>query len=154
MKSPPTRAAVQRSSAPFATSDFYAVRKDTSAFVNQLLVWLLVTICLGGSAGLVTVWMRHQISATAKANRDLAAQLARYDRLFGEARTQVETEQASDKLRHLNTTLGLGLVPMNQIPVVHVTDNVVERLARRANAGVLADGPAPVAGLRVTLPGL
>lgn len=129
------------------------MRKDTSAFVNQLLVWLLVTIGLGGSAGLVTVWMRHQISATAKGNRDLAAQIARYDRLVDETRTQIETEQASDKLRHLNTALGLGLVPMNQIPVVHVTDNVVERLARRANAGVLADGPTPAAALRVTLPG-
>ena len=128
------------------------MRKDTSAFVNQLLVWLLVTIGLGGSAGLVTVWMRHQISATAKANRDLAAQLARYDRLIDETRTQIETEQASDKLRHLNTALGLGLVPMNQIPVVHVTDNVVERLARRANAGVLSDGPA-AAPVRVSLPG-
>jgi hypothetical protein len=36
---------------------------------------------------------------------------------------------------------------------VHVTENVVERLARRANAGVLADGPAPTAALRVSLPG-
>ncbi len=129
------------------------MRKDTSAFVNQLLVWLLVTIGLGGSAGLVTVWMRQQISVTAKANRDLAAQIARYDRLIDETRTQIETEQASDKLRHLNAALGLGLVPMNQIPVVHVTDNVVERLARRANAGVLADGAAPAAALRVSLPG-
>jgi hypothetical protein len=123
------------------------VRKDTSAFVNQLLVWFIVTIGLGGSVGLATVWMRQQISATAKANRDLAAQIARYDRLIDETRTQIETEQASDKLRHL------GLVPMNQIPVVHVTENVVERLARRANAGVLADGPAPTAALRVSLPG-
>ena len=129
------------------------MRKDTSAFVNQLLVWFIVTIGLGGSAGLVTVWMRQQISATAKANRDLAAQIARYDRLIDETRTQIETEQASDKLRHLNTALGLGLVPMNQIPVVHVTDNVVERLARRANAGVLADGAAPGVALRVSLPG-
>ena len=129
------------------------MKKDTSAFVNQLLVWLLVTIGLGGSAGLVTVWMRQQISVTAKANRDLAAQIARYDRLIDETRTQIETEQASDKLRHLNAALGLGLVPMNQIPVVHVTDNVVERLARRANAGVLADGAAPAAALRVSLPG-
>ena len=129
------------------------MRKDTSAFVNQLLVWLLVTIALGGSAGLVTVWMRHQVSATAKANRDLAVQIARYDRLVDETRTQIETEQASDKLRHLNTALGLGLVPMNQIPVVHVTDNVVERLARRANAGVLSDGPGASSPLRVSLPG-
>ncbi len=129
------------------------MRKNSSAFVNQLVVWVLVTIGLGGSAGLVTVWMRQQISATAKANRDLAAQIARYDRLIDETRTQIETEQASDKLRHLNSALGLGLVPMNQIPVVHVTDNVVERLARRANAGVLADGASPGVALRVSLPG-
>ncbi len=115
------------------------MKTDHSAFVNQLLVCLLVTICFGGSLGLSTVWMRHQISVTAKANRDLAAQLARLDRLLDEQRTISETEQAPDKLRGLNAALQLGLVPMSEIPVLHVSENVVERMARRANRNLFTD---------------
>lgn len=123
------------------------MKKDSSAFANQLLVGLIVTICCGGSIGLGTVWMRHQISVTARENRDLAAQIARLDRLSDEKKTIIETAQAPDKLRALNTGLGLGLVPMTQIPVEHVTENVVERMARRAHADLFTDTaarPAPV----------
>lgn len=130
------------------------MRKDASAFIHQLLVGLLVSIAVGGSAGLATVWMRHRISETAKANRDLAAQVARFDRLIDETLTQIETEQAADKLRHLNATLRLGLVPMNEIPVVHVTENVVERLARRANQGLLPEAAGTPAPRAIALPGL
>ncbi|MBI5688506.1 MAG: hypothetical protein HZC55_00305 [Verrucomicrobia bacterium] len=123
------------------------MKKDSSAFANQLLVGLIVAICFGGSIGLGTVWMRHQISVTAKDNRDLAAQIARLERLIDEKKTIIETEQAPDKLRTLNVTLGLGLVPMTQIPVEHVTENVVERMARLAHRDLFTDAaarPAPV----------
>lgn len=124
------------------------MKKDHSAFVNQLLVCLLVAICTGGTIGLGTVWMRHQISVTARANRDLAAQIARLERLIDETRTRVETEQAPDRLRHLNTAHRLGLVPMSEIPVLHVTENVVERMARRAGRELFPDAvpaAAPIA---------
>ena len=123
------------------------MKKDTSAFANQLLVGLIVAICCGGSIGLGTVWMRHQISVTAKENRDLAAQIARLERLIDEKKTIIETEQAPDKLRALNAGLGLGLVPMTQIPVEHVSENVVERMARLAHRDLFTDAaarPAPV----------
>jgi hypothetical protein len=120
------------------------MKKDHSAFVNQLLACLLVAICTGGTIGLGTVWMRHQISVTARANRDLAAQIARLERLIDETRTRVETEQAPDRLRHLNTAHRLGLVPMSEIPVLHVTENVVERMARRAGRELFPDA-APAA---------
>ncbi len=110
--------------------------------MNQLLACLLVTICVGGSIGLGTVWMRHQISVTAKANRDLTAAIARVERLIDEKKTILETEQAPDKLRGLNLALRLGLVPMNQIPVEHVTENVVERMARRSNRSPFPDAVA------------
>lgn len=117
------------------------MKKDPSAFVNQLVSCLLVAICTGGTIGLGTVWMRHQISVTARAHRDLAAQLARLERLIDETRTRVETEQAPDRLRHLNGAHRLGLVPMNEIPVLHVTENVVERMARRAGRELFPDAP-------------
>ncbi len=118
------------------------MKTDSAAFVNQLLACLLVTICVGGSIGLGTVWMRHQISVTAKANRDLTAAIARVERLIDEKKTILETEQAPDKLRGLNLALRLGLVPMNQIPVEHVTENVVERMARRSNRSPFPDAVA------------
>lgn len=118
------------------------MKKDHSAFVNQLVVCLLVTICIGGSIGFGSVWMRHQISVTARLNRDLAAQIARFDRLNDETRTLIETEQAPDRLRHLNSAHRLGLVPMSEIPVLHVSENVVERMARRANQDLFLEGAA------------
>jgi len=118
------------------------MKTDSSALVNQLLAGLLVTICVGGSIGLGTVWMRHQISVTAKANRDLTVAIARLERLIDEKKTVLETEQAPDKLRALNAALRLGLVPMSEIPVEHVTENVVERMARRTNRGHLSDAAA------------
>lgn len=123
------------------------MKKDHSAFVNQLLGCLLVTIGTGGSIGLGTVWMRHQISVTAKLNRDLAAELARVERLIDEQKTTIETEQAPDRLRQLNTAMRLGLVPMSEIPVLHVTESPVDRLARRANRDLFTDAagrPAPI----------
>lgn len=123
------------------------MKNDSAAFVNQLLICLLVTISFAGSIGLGTVWMRHQISVTAKRNRDLAAEVARLERLIDERKTILETEQAPDKLRGLNAALRLGLVPMNEIPVLHVTENVVERMARRANRDLFTDAgarPAPI----------
>ena len=123
------------------------MKNDASAFVNQLLVCLLVTIGVGGSIGVGTVWMRHQISATARVNRELAAELARLERLIDEKKTIIETEQAPGKLRGLNVAMQLGLVPMNEITVLHVTENVVERLARRTNRDLFTDAagrPAPI----------
>ena len=119
----------------------------SAAFVNQLLACLLVTICVGGSIGLATVWMRHQISVTAKANRDLTAAIARLERLIDEKKTILGDEQAAEKLRGLNAARQLGLVPMSEIPVEHVTENVVERMARRSNRGLFTDAaavPAPL----------
>ena len=123
------------------------MKHDSSAFVNQLLGCLLVSISVAGSIGVGTVWMRHQISATARWNRDLAAEIARLERLIDEQKTIIETEQAPDKLRGLNAALQLGLVPMNEIPVLHVTENIVERMARRANRDLFTDAvvrPAPI----------
>ena len=57
----------------------------------------------------------------------------------------VETEQAPGKLRGLNASLRLGLVPMSDLPVLQVTDNVIERMARRAASGPLIETAAPPA---------
>lgn len=120
------------------------MKNNSSAFVNQLVMCLLVTFAVGGSTGLGTVWMRHQISTTANANRALAAELSRVERLIDEKKTIVETEQAPDKLRGLNASMQLGLVPMNEVHVEHVTENTTDRLAERAARSLRdTDRPAP-----------
>jgi hypothetical protein len=107
------------------------MKTNSRAFVNHVLLGLLVTIGFGGSVGLGTVWMRHQISTTANANRLLAAEYTRIERLIDEKKTIIETEQSPDKLRTLNAAMNLGLVDMTQIQVVHVTENTTDRIAAR-----------------------
>lgn len=120
------------------------MKNNSHAFVNQLFVCLLVTICCGGSIGLGTVWMRHQISVTANANRALAARLADFERHIAETKTLVERAQRPDELRRLNAEFRLGLVPVGEAQVMHVTEDPVRRLAARANRGLFGDAPAPV----------
>lgn len=115
------------------------------AFVNQLLVYLLVTICFGGSIGLGTVWMRHQISVTANHNRVIETTIAAIERRLAETTTAVESEQTSDVLRRRNTEWHLGLAPASEMQVVSVTVDPGQHLSDRRNHELLTkDGPLPV----------
>lgn len=109
------------------------MKKNSQAFVNQLLVCLLVTMTFGGTIGLGTVWMRHQISVTAKANRVLLAEINDVNRRSDALEAEIRGEQRPELLRELNLHFQLGLVPMNEVPVVHVTENVTQRMVERAN---------------------
>lgn len=109
------------------------MKRNSQAFVNQLLICLLVTMTFGGTIGLGTVWVRHQNSTTAKANRALAARIAEIDRRNDELSTMIQSEQRPELLRRRNVEMRLGLVPMNEVEVVHVAENVTDRLVERAN---------------------
>ncbi len=112
---------------------------DTHAFVNQFLVWLLVAFTGTGSLGLGLVWMRHQISATANANRKLETRIADVQRHIDETTTKIEGEQSSDVLRRRNAEWHLGLAPRAETQLVHVTEDPVLRLAQRANRDLFTD---------------
>ena len=116
------------------------------AFVNQFLVWLLVTIGFSGSIGLGTVWMRHEISVTANANRLIEARIADVQRHIDETLTAIEGEKGSDVLRQRNTQWHLGLVSAPETHLVHVTEDPLLRLARRHNLDLFNDR-APVVTL-------
>ncbi|MEY4938743.1 MAG: hypothetical protein RIQ93_478 [Verrucomicrobiota bacterium] len=109
------------------------IKSDTHAFVNQVLVCLLVTIGFGGSIGLGTVWMRHQISITANSKRLLSAELAALKRLTEETNALVEVEQRPEVLRQRNADWRLGMAPVSEGQVAHVTEDLVRRLRARAN---------------------
>jgi G3E family GTPase len=120
------------------------VKKNSRAFVNQLLVCLLVSFAFGGSTGMAVVWMRHQISVTANHNRELAAQIAAVDRLIKEKTTTVESELRADLLRQLNQDMRIGLVPMNEVHVEHMIDDPLQKLMERVYRDFSTDVPVQV----------
>ena len=120
------------------------MKKNSHAFVNQLLACLLVTICFGGSVGVGLVWMRHQISITANTNRVLATRLREVERHIMESKTRVESAQSPDALRHLNADFRLGLVPKSDGQVLHVEGDPVQRLMTRVNRELFTDTGPPV----------
>jgi hypothetical protein len=109
------------------------MKKNSQAFVNQLLVCLLVTMTFGGTLGLGMVWVRHQISVTAKANRALLAAISEVNRRSDDIEAHIRSEQRPELLRQLNLEFQLGLVPMNEVPDVLITENVTQRMVERAN---------------------
>ena len=124
---------------------------DTSAFANQLLVCLLVTLCFGGSIGLGTVWMRHQISITANHNRELLERIASLDRRIAETTTAIEGEEGSEVLRRRNADWKLGLAPASDLQVVRVTEDDMNRHATMRNRDFFKDTAAPAVTFTVAL---
>jgi hypothetical protein len=113
-------------------------KKDTHAFVNQLLVYTLVMICFSGSIGLGTVWLRHQISLTANNTKLLEQRITETERHLSELNTQVTAEQSIDVLARRNAEWNLGLVLPKEPQVVRVAESAERRLALRNNAEVFA----------------
>jgi hypothetical protein len=109
------------------------------AFVNQLLVYTLVMICLSGSAGLGTVWMRHQISVTANATKRTELALADVERRISEATARLASEQSPDMLDRKNEAMALGLVPARDIQIVRIEESAEERLAAKRNIDLFAE---------------
>ena len=106
---------------------------SSPGFINQLLVYTLVMICFSGSIGLGTVWMRHQISLTANATKQLDARIAAVERHLTEATAASESERDANVLLRRNTEWKLGLVAPHQGQIVHVTEDPVMRLAAKRN---------------------
>jgi len=117
---------------------------NNHAFVNQLLVCLLVTFCFGGSIGLGTVWLRHQISVTANANRVLKAKIDEVERHISEVSALVEGELVPDVLKRRNEQWRLGLAELSDTQVVHVTEDTGLRLRTRQQRELFGDRPEPL----------
>jgi hypothetical protein len=126
------------------------MKKNSQAFINQLLVCLLVTFCFSGSIGLGTVWMRHQISLIANANKSLEASIAKVERRLDEIALDIETEQSPDVLRRRNVEFGLGMVQPEEANIVRITDDPERRLAAKASP-LLEDRDLALPKLKLTL---
>ena len=120
------------------------------AFVNQLMVCLIVTFSLGGTIGLGTVLLRHQISLAVKRNHQLAADLALVERRIFEISTLIESGQVPATLRKLNTDLALGLAQLSETQLVRVGIDPGLRLATRQSRELFNDVAVPTT-FRVSL---
>ena len=117
------------------------MRTTNHAFVNQFVIYTLLTICFSGSIGLGTVWMRHQISITANANKVLEARLAELKRHLAETNTAIEIHQSPAVLRQRNASMNLGLI----LPEVQsVTESPTLRLVAKSSRALLNDRAVPV----------
>lgn len=115
------------------------MKNNSQAFVNQIVVCLLVTIFSSGAIGLGTVWMRQQISRTANTNRRLEASLKDLNRRIDETNAFIAVEQSQEALQRRNVEFALGLVPVSDAQVMHVSDDTVGRMVSRANRALFRD---------------
>jgi DNA-binding GntR family transcriptional regulator len=119
------------------------MKKTSGAFVNQIVLWLILTIGLGGGVGLGVVWMRHKISTTANNVRKLAAERAEVDRLISEKSAFIASEQRPDLLRKLNDEFHLGLVPMSDVTMFNESsEGAIRGLVQRSTRDLMERPPS------------
>jgi hypothetical protein len=125
-------------------------KAGSQAFVNQFMVYALVAICGCASVGLGTVWMRHQISLAANANKVLEASIADVERRVEETDAAIAAEQDPSVLNRRNNEWHLGLVPPGETQVRRVAEDPVMRMASAHNRKLFGEGPATIS-LQVAL---
>jgi hypothetical protein len=125
-------------------------KAGSQAFVNQFLVYALVAISASASVGLGTVWMRHQISVAANANKVLEASIADVERRVEETDAAIAAEQDPAVLNRRNSEWHLGLLPPGETQVRRVSEDPVMRLASIHNRKLFGEGPATIS-LQVAL---
>jgi hypothetical protein len=108
-------------------------KTGTHAFVNQLLVYTLVTICLSGSVGLASVWMQQQIATASNSIKQLETRAAELERRRGEINAEIAAEQSPVRLDQRNKAWALGLVQPTEQQIERISESPERRLARKRN---------------------
>lgn len=106
-------------------------KTGTHAFVNQLLVYTLVTICLSGSVGLASVWMQQQIAAASNSIKQLETRTAEIERRRGEINAEIAIEQSTARLEERNRSWKLGLVQPTEQQIERIYESPERRLQRK-----------------------
>lgn len=109
------------------------MKKSASAFVSELMVYLLVLAGFNGSVWLGTVWMRHQISETAEHTKQTERRLVAVERRLAETSARLASEQSPQTLEDKNREMQLGLVRPAEQHIVRIEESPEERLAAMRN---------------------
>lgn len=118
---------------------------------NRLIVATVMLLVFAGTIGLATVWLRHQVSDVATANRNTQVRIADIDRRIAEANAQVAASLSPDVLLRQNTRLQLGLAAPRDHQIVRVDEEVEVRLASKRNAELYTSAVVP-ANFQLTTP--
>jgi cell division protein FtsL len=102
--------------------------RAANQILNRIIVYSLLILALVGGFGVVTVWMRHQISQSANSLQALEQQIREERRELAQLEVELTIAMSTDKLIYLNRSLELGLREPAYTQIVHVTDNVETRL--------------------------
>lgn len=134
-----------------STSSSSATRAS-SAPVNRLIVATVLLLAFAGGIGLGTVWLRHQISEVARANKQVQARIAEVERRTNETVALIAAATNPRVLHSQNAKFGLGLgsPAESQIFRVDTTDEMLlannnasaAQFRRLANPATAA-GPQP-----------
>ena len=115
---------------------------NNRAFVNQVVVGTLFAIGVSGSVGIGSVWMRHQISVTAQANKAIETRLAEVERLTQQTSTWVAEEQDVTALLKRNAQWRLGLMPPQDGQIQRITGDSESYIIAKRDRGLFQDrGP-------------
>jgi hypothetical protein len=106
-------------------------RKTPASVVNSLFLLTLPLLAYVGAIGFGTVWLRHQISVTANANKSLEVQIVEAQRHETDVSAEIAQAQTPAELLRQNTRLGLNLIQPRADQVLQVTDDVERRLAAK-----------------------
>ena len=109
-----------------------AKSRAANRILNRIIAYSLVMLAMIGGFGVVTVWMRHQ--ATQSANNLLTIEQKIIEERRELARLDVDLAIAlsTDRLIELNRSLELGLREPAYTQIVHVTENVENRLYEKS----------------------
>lgn len=114
-------------------------RSGAHGFASHFLLCTALTLGGFGSVGVGMVWIRHQISLAANANKALQGRLAALERRIEENDAAIAGDRDPAVLSQLNTQWNLGLVPPASDKVKRVTEDPVVRLASKHNRGLFGE---------------
>lgn len=115
-----------------------------SAFANHLLVYTMLAIGFTGSIGVGTVWMQHQISLVANANKAIETRIKAVERQYEQATTEIAEEQDGAVLLERNAAWNLGLVPPAPGQIQSLSERPENHLLAKGNRELFAGAISPV----------
>jgi len=108
--------------------------KKAASPVNRLLLATILLLAFAGSIGLGTVWLRHEISAVAEANKQMQQRIVEVQRRTAATNAEIAAALNPEVLLTQNSALRLGLGMPRDYQIVSVAEPVEVRLAAKRNA--------------------
>lgn len=115
------------------------MKKTTSAFVSEFMLYLLVLTGFNGAVWMGTVWLRHQISETAQFTKQTESRLVAVERRLAETTARLASEQSPQTLESKNHEMQLGLVRPAELHIVRVEESPERRLAAKRNFEIFTE---------------